>query len=82
MIYKSVIDFPSESESIDESCFDFIRDVSIDSLHPLEFLLRTLHLLKGPCTFPQFNFSYFYLYTEGLLGSIVNVARDRIQFVA
>ena len=36
----------------------------------------------GPCTFPQFNFSYFYLYTEGLLGSFVNVARDGIQFVA
>ena len=39
-----------------------------------------LHLY-GPCTFPQFNFSSFYLYTEGLLGSNVNVARDRIQFV-
>ena len=38
MIYKSVIDFPSESKSIDESCFDFIRDVSIDSLHPLEYI--------------------------------------------
>ena len=36
----------------------------------------------GPCTFPQFNFSSFYLYTKDLLGSNVNVARDRIQFVA
>ena len=36
----------------------------------------------GPCTFPQFNFSSFYLYMEDLLGSNVNVARDRIQFVA
>ena len=36
----------------------------------------------GPCTFPQFNFSPFYLYMEDLLGSNVNVARDRIQFVA
>ena len=34
--------------------------------------------MVGPCTFPQFIFSYFYLYTEGLLGSIVNVARDGI----
>ena len=32
--------------------------------------------------FPQFNFSSFYLYMEDLLGSNVNVARDRIQFVA
>ena len=39
-------------------------------------------MVGGPCTFPQFNFSYFYLYTEGLLGSFVNVARDGIQFVA
>ena len=37
---------------------------------------------QGPCTFPQFNFSSFYLYMEDLLGSNVNVARDRIQFVA
>ena len=35
----------------------------------------------GPCIFPQFNFSYFYLYKESNLGSIVNVARDQIQFV-
>ena len=26
MIYKSSVDFPSETESIDESCFDFIGD--------------------------------------------------------
>ena len=26
MIYKSSVDFPSETESIDESCFDFISD--------------------------------------------------------
>ena len=38
--------------------------------------------VTGLCTFPHFIFSYFYLYTEGLLGSIVNVARDGIQFVA
>ena len=37
---------------------------------------------QGPCTFPQFNFSSFNLYMEDLLGSNVNVARDRIQFVA
>ena len=41
-----------------------------------------LFMIAGPCTFPQFNFSYFYLYTEGHLGSIVNLAHDRIQFVA
>ena len=26
MIYKSSVDFPSETEAIDESCFDFIGD--------------------------------------------------------
>ena len=36
----------------------------------------------GPCTFPHFNFSYFYLYKEGNFGSIGNVSRDGILFVA
>ena len=43
---------------------------------------RPLVYMGGPCTFPQFNFSSFYLYMEDLLGSNVSVARDPIQFVA
>ena len=38
--------------------------------------------IDGPCTFPHFNFSYFYLYKEGNFGSIGNVSRDGILFVA
>ena len=48
----------------------------------LRISLKIIELHDGPCTFPQFNFSSFYLYMEDLLGSNVNVARDRIQFVA
>ena len=39
-------------------------------------------MVKGPCTFPHFNFSYFYLYKEGNFGSIGNVSRDGVLFVA
>ena len=54
--------------------------MSIDVFHLLNSDLGVF--LVGPCTFPHFNFSSFYLYMEDLLGSNVNVARDRIQFVA
>ena len=41
---------------------------------------RTWSLVRVS-TFPPFNFSYFYLYKEGIFGSIGNVSRDGILFV-
>ena len=44
MIYKSSVDFPSETEAIDESCFNFIGDVSIGSFAYCTCILQEVGL--------------------------------------
>ena len=46
MIYKSSVDFPSETEAIDESCFDFIGDFIDDVSNDIFFYVYCTCILK------------------------------------
>ena len=52
----------------------FFNTTCIGNIYCVQKILYTCHAfatssgtsrVPGPCTFPQFNFSYFYLYKEG-----------------